>query len=247
MSAASSSLLRRVVAFSLLASLLLLSGCVYLRLLALKKQLADFDRNFAVETTDGFKLTLKNPVLLDEDLAFFKLAPESRERLGLAERWHFRWQKDYKVAGESPERYELTADFTFVEHKLQRVAMPERLFAFLPKPLLLSMIRAFGHAEVDKANRSASAQVNEPGKNTTPMQLSELTGLLGAPETSRDEGDVRLLRYRYRGVAPEQKSGVIDVTFTVDPKSNIVQRIDGLLFNAKLKIDLVPPAAKPPA
>jgi hypothetical protein len=41
---------RRLIADGLAGIALLFSGCVYLRLLAVKRQLADFDRNFTLQT-----------------------------------------------------------------------------------------------------------------------------------------------------------------------------------------------------
>jgi len=112
---------------------LLLGGCIYLRLLELRNQLASFDRYFEADLRDGVKITCRKPVLLDEDMAFFKLVPEARERVGAAERWHFRWVKAYAVADENPRNYEVAVDFIFVDHRLTRVILPERLFAFIPK------------------------------------------------------------------------------------------------------------------
>ena len=57
---------------------LALSGCLYLRLLELRNQLAEFDRYFETDLREGVKLTCRKPVLLDEDMAFFKLVPEAR-------------------------------------------------------------------------------------------------------------------------------------------------------------------------
>jgi hypothetical protein len=69
---------------------LTLSGCIYLRLLELRNQLAAFDRYFEADLREGVKITCRKPVLLDGDMAFFRLVPESRERVGVAERWQFR-------------------------------------------------------------------------------------------------------------------------------------------------------------
>src|ERR1035441_8561241 len=98
----------------LLAALcLLLGGCVYLRLLELKHQLADFDHYFAVDETDGLTFTMQKSVLLVDDMTFFELAPESSKQLGAAVRWHLRWIKDYAAPGEHATDYEVEADFTF--------------------------------------------------------------------------------------------------------------------------------------
>jgi hypothetical protein len=229
---------------------LLLGGCIYLRLLALKNQLASFDRYFETDLRDGVKITCKQPVLLDEDMAFFHLAPESRQRAGVAERWHFRWVKAYAVPGEDLAGYAVTADFIFVDHKLTRVILPERLFAFVPKQIFLLMVRAFGHAQVDREKRTANANVRAdlgPDKAPPRMTGAGLTALLGAPmEKTTAAGGVRW-RYRYKAASPDQHSGHIDITFTLDPATDTVRHLQGVVFNARLNLDFVDASAHPPA
>jgi len=238
--------LRRFAAVGLAGLSLLLGGCVYLRLLALKGQLAKFDRYFETDLRDGLRLTCHEPVLLDTDMAFFGLAPEKRERTGAVERWHFRWIKDYAAPAENSPDYEVHADFYFAEHKLQRVVLPERLFAFLPKPNFLSILRAFGQAKVDRENRAASATVGGPAAGTAPtMTGAALAAMLGAAQETRSEGASTKAHYRYRPATTDQHAGRIDVVFTVGAASGNVQRIDGLLFNAQLHVELSDPA--PPA
>jgi hypothetical protein len=229
---------------------LTLGGCIYLRLLELRNQLASFDRYFEADLRDGVKITCRKPVLLDEDMAFFKLVPESRERVGVAERWHFRWVKDYTAAGENPRNYEVAVDFIFVDHRLTRVILPERLFAFIPKRFFLAIVRAFGHARIDKVKRTASTSVREDlGPNQIPPQLvrNDLVALLGAPmETKTTEAGI-LWRYRYRPASPSQRSGRIDVTFTLNPATQKVRRIQGRVFDATLDIAFPDSTIPPPA
>ena len=229
---------------------LTLSGCIYLRLLELRNQLAAFDRYFEADLREGVKITCRKPVLLDEDMAFFRLVPESRERVGVAERWQFRWVKDDAVAGENPRNYEVAVDFIFVDHKLTRVILPERLFAFIPKRFFLAIVRAFGHARIDKEKRTASTSVREDlGPNQTPPQLvqNDLVALLGAPmETKTTEAGI-LWHYRYRPASPSQRSGRIDATFTLSPASSKVRRIRGRVFDVTLDIAFPDSTIPPPA
>lgn len=226
----------------LLAACLLLEGCVYLRLLELKHQFADFDRFFAVDDSDGLTLTLKKPVLQTEDLAFFDLAPENETRLGVALRWHLRWIKDYAMPHERPEDYEVTADFIFAEDKLRRVQLPERIFAFMPKSLILSALRSLGHASVNKAKQSASAAL--PSSAGLPLTHADLLRFLGAPlDTQRREDGRILVHYRYTGVSVLQPAGKIEFTFTLDPATETVLHLQGRMKHAVLEFDWPKPAA----
>ena len=226
---------------------LVLGGCIYLRLLALKSQLADFDRNFDVNLRQGVTITCRKPVLLDEDMAFFKLVPETRRRLGNVERWHFRWVKAYQAPGEDPQKYEVSVDFMFVDHKLARVLLPERLFVFVPKHFFLTIVRAFGHAQVDQARRTASANVHEdfaPGAIPPPPSDTELTAMLGAPQSKKETAMGIVWNYRYQAASADQRSGRIDVIFTLNPATHKARRIQGKIFDLTLDINL--PEATPP-
>src|SRR5262245_8179456 len=85
---------RTTGALALGAISLLLGGCVYLRLLQLKRQLADFDKNFTVQLTPGLRLNCLNPVVLADDLKFLGFYPASTRTLGAAEQWTIRWIKE---------------------------------------------------------------------------------------------------------------------------------------------------------
>jgi hypothetical protein len=220
----------------LLAALcLLLGGCVYLRLLELKHQLADFDRYFAVDETDGLAFTFKEPVLLVDDMEFLEMAPESTGQLGAAMRWHLRWIKDYAVSGEHPTDYEVQAGFTFVDGNLTRVHLPEHIFSFVQKSFVLQALRSLGHASVDKSKHSARTTLDSP--NLAPLTRTDLLHFLGAPLDTRSEGSHLLLHYRYTNVCASPTPGKIDFTFTLDAATQNVVHLEGKLFHAEVEFD----------
>jgi hypothetical protein len=219
----------------LVALCLLLGGCVYLRLLELKHQLAEFDRNFTVSETDGLAFTMKHPVLLMDDMAFFNLAPESVDQLGVAARWHLRWIKDYAAPGEHATSYEVVADLTFVDGKLVRIHLPEKIFSFVQKSFILQALRSLGHASVNQAKRSASATLDSSG--LMPFTHADLLRFLGAPLDTQLNGSQLLLHYRYTGVSTLQTSGKIDFIFALDPNTQKVVHLEGRLFHVAVQFD----------
>ncbi len=234
--------MRRTLAVLLLAFFALCSsGCIYLRLLELKRQFAQFDRYFEADVRDGLKLTCKTPVLLDEDMAFFRLVPESRQRTGVAERWHFHWIKAGLPPTADPRDHELTADFIYVEHKLTRVILPERFFAFFPKPLFLALLRSLGHAEIDRKKRTAHSTLNEKIDSpdaAPPFTASDLKNMLGAPLEMLPVETRSQWHYRYQAASPDQRSGRIDIVFTVDGPTQHVRRIKGTVFDSTVDVSL---------
>ena len=240
----------RIITLVLLTALTLLStGCVYLRLLQFKHQLARFDRHFEADIRDGLKLTCKSPVLLDEDLTFFRLAPESRQRTGVAERWHFGWIKANLAAADDRGEHELTADFIFVDRKLVRVILPERFFAFFPKPLFLTVLRSLGHAEIDRERRTVRSTVDEKRDGTAgsppPLTQADLSAMLGAPLEMLPDETGPQWHYRYHAASPAQRSGRIDITLTLDRATQRVQRIKGRVFDATIDVNFTSPEPPP--
>ncbi len=228
---------RLLAALVLGASCLLLGGCVYLRLLELKNQLADFDRFFAADLSEGLRLTFKKPVLLDEDMAFLKLAPESRQRLGTAERWHFRWIKAPVPADAGSRIYEETADFIFVDHKLAKLILPESFFIFFPKQTALAGLRAIGHATVDRAKRSVTSRVTEEIEPTPAPRAADLTAALGAPGEIKEREGRPQWHYRMDPATTDQHSLPIDMKFTLDPADQRVRRVEGVLLIGTFTFD----------
>lgn len=244
---------RRLAWLPVAGACLLLGGCIYLRLLELRSQLADFGRYFDVDLRQGVTIVCRKPVLLDEDMAFFHLAPESRHRLGNVERWQFRWVKAYQAPGEDPRNYEVSLDFMFVDHKLVRVLLPERMFMFVPKHFLLTIVKAFGHSQIDRTRRTASANVHEdfaPGVIPPPPSDADLTAMLGAPEAKKETAAGSVWNYRYQAASPDQRSGRIEVSFTVNPATHKARRIQARILDLTMDVnlpDVVTPPGPPPA
>lgn len=227
---------------------LLFSGCIYLRLLELKNQLADFERYFATDLRDGVKITCRTPVFLDKDMAFFHLAPESRQRVGVAERWHFRWLKDGAAPDANPGSDEFAMDLIFVDHRLTRVILPERLFAFVPKHFFLTVVRAFGGAQIDREHRTARAWVHEdlgPDKIPPPPTGSELRAQLGAPVETRETPAGLIWRYSYKPATADQHSGRIEATFTLNPATGHLRRMQARIL--ELTFDVAVADSTPPS
>ena len=227
---------RVLLTIGLVIGLLLCSGCVYLHLLQLKLQLADFDKNFEVDARDGLTLTFKNPVLLDEDVqSFFKWTPDTRKSVGMAERWHFRWVKDRVAADGGRPPVELAIDALFSEHKLVRLSAPEAFFAAsMPKQLALAAIRSLGHANVDKEKRRADSQLSASDLEAAAADrfLTEngILAALGAPVEKRGTATAPEWWYHFTPGSSHQHfgdGGAVDMTFTLDASTHRVLLMKG--------------------
>jgi hypothetical protein len=226
----------------------LFTGCVYLRLLELKHQIAAFDRNFAVQTDDGVRIVCRNPVLLSGDVRWIGLTPERTRRVGSAEEWHVRWVKELPPTVHESGAFDITVELLFSQDKLTRVAIPERYFALMPKSLLLDLLRSLGGAKVDKGSRSVEAQLASSRPN-----LAAIEKLLGQPTERQTAAGSTLLRYRYVpvGAAGAARRAVFDMALYFQPDSGQLLRwqartpVGNLGFNFQQQTSPATPSAPP--
>jgi hypothetical protein len=211
-------------AVAIAAAALLLGGCVYLRLLELKHQIAAFDRNFNVSTETGVRIECRHPVLLTDDVKWIGLAPEHRKAIGTAEDWDVRWVKDLPPDVHEAGTFDILIQLRFVDDKLTRVAIPERYFAVMSKSLLIDLLRSLGGAKVDRDRRSIEAQLA-----SSRPDLPAIQKLLGVPTDRANDGGQTILHYRYVPVATARlaRSAVFDMTLCFDASNGQLLRWQG--------------------
>ena len=64
-----------------LTATLILNGCILERIFRVKNQLCDFDKNFQIEISQGFRVLLREPVMLDEDITWLAGAVPSEKKI----------------------------------------------------------------------------------------------------------------------------------------------------------------------
>lgn len=219
----------RLLAGSLIACCVFFSGCVYFRLLEFKQQLSDFDRFFTLKTDDGLRLACLTPVLLVEDFRWLGLTPETVKTRGQSEQWRIRWVKQLPPGATESDAHDIEMQLIFTDGKFTRLFLPERYFAFVPKPFFTGLLRSLGKAGVDKSRRLAEVNFTpeERALLTTRVVATSLAMLLGTPSEKTVETTHTTLRYRYTPIPPESKNGVIDMSFTFDTATGQLQRLNG--------------------
>lgn len=234
--------------FALLAFATLASGCVYLRLLHLKNQLADFENHFSTDTNDGFQLTFKDPVLFGDDVRWLGAEPETIQRSGSSESWTVRWTKDVPAGTNEAGNYDVILDAQFLDRRLQSLKIPERYFAFVPKNLFLNALRSAGHARIDRRRRTAELDTGllETGSSVTPIDLSSIEKMLGIPSQRTVEPGLVRCHYVFRPRTPRGSGKPIEITFLFSQGSGNLRKLIGKLPKGTLTFDFSEmPARKP--
>jgi hypothetical protein len=219
--------LRPLRAFALASLALLLGGCVYLRLLELKKQINRFDDFFALQTHDGVGIVCHKPVLTTSDVRWIGLRPEQTKKLGRAEQWQVRWVKQLPLGIAEPGQFDIIVDLGFGEDKLTRVTIPERYFAVMPKEFLVGVIKSLGRGKIDKSEKKIEAAVSAAEIAAARPRLPAIDKLLGRPSEEYEEGPNTILRYRYVPATKESRAGVFDMHLTFNTKSGDLLRWQG--------------------
>lgn len=202
----------RIALLALLCTAVLsTSGCVFLRLLELKNQLAEFDRNFAVDHEDGLTLRFLHPVLLERDMWLLGLPPTLREPSATGVTWTLIFEKLHPAPPSEPPEFDLSVTLRFAEGKLAAFHLGEEYFALIPKQAVLMTIKSLGKVEIDTAGRQAVLEIEEshgPEWDFKAPKRSDIVATLGSPwleEEADDDGTT--LEYRYRLRKSEDRTG----------------------------------------
>jgi hypothetical protein len=229
--------MRKVAALGLVLTTLLLSGCVYLRLLELKKQIDRFDQFFGLQTNDGLGIVCHTPVLRTSDVRWIGLKPEEVKTLGRAEHWQVRWIKQLPPGVTEKVQYDIILELGFAHDKLTRVTIPERYFAIMPKQFLIGVIRSLGRGKIDKSEKKIEATVSGAEVAAARPSLPSIDKLLGQPTDEHEEGPNTMVRYRYVPSTKESRAGVFDMHLTFETKSGELLKWQGITPVGRIGFD----------
>jgi hypothetical protein len=214
---------RRCLLAALVGLAVLTSGCVFLRLLEVKRQLGDFDRFFRLDPSEGVRLAFLTPVLLTDDLRWLGFTPESVRQVGPSQEWRVRWVKQVPPGVVEQGVRDVEIGLIFTENKLTRLLIDEAYFALIPKPFFIDLLRGLGAARIDRGNRDAAVALPAAGGvDTANLTETSLLGLLGAPTERRIDGERTLLSFRYVPTPPGARNGIFDITFSFNAAGRLV-------------------------
>jgi hypothetical protein len=242
----SSRFVRSIVLLGLGLLIISLSGCVYLRLLSLKKQFADFDRFVKIEVTDSFTAHFNKPVLYNKDIVTLsKLQPSSIEKHGDEENWTYHFKKldsnNQPVVASDTDIYYV---MRFNNKKLMRsLTLSPILMRIAPAEFLEMSLRSLGGAKVIKSKRQVHGNIdNLPKLNRQLPKRQEIIKHLGAPFSEEIVNDYLLVTYHYRlksePLPPKLEERRLSVTkLYFDAKTDEMVRVYGRFAGLKLSID----------
>lgn len=188
------------ILFVLCWLLIFLPGCIYLRLLTLKNQLAQFDTYFLLKGNGQLVLTAKSPLLYSSDvIRLVGVGPTNKKQNNEGTLWEYVFQKEYPGPKMEEEDFDITLTMLFQDDKLVELRFPKRMLTILPRYFLVAMFRSLGQAIVDKGNRTVTSHSSE--RIEGPFQVpsrDDIIRRLGQPFFKQDDKTGCEITYKYR-------------------------------------------------
>lgn len=192
----------------LVICILMTTGCVWLRLLTFKKQLAEFDKFVNVSTTNGLSLKFVKPALYEDDVLFIcdMCVPTVEHVNGTNKSVIYTFRK---INPTNAVNNLTNAPLPYVDIPIQldyenklfcRVTFPDSFVKCLPENFIVNLFRSLGHAKVDTTKRSAAADMIAP---TNLPNYKQITGLLGAPTAINNNDGKEQLSYWFETLSPQ--------------------------------------------
>jgi len=203
-------------------ALIVLPGCVYLRLLDLRDQCADFDRHLILGPGPGLGIEFRHPVLRTGDVDLLLGAvPSATARYpgGQVDVWAFQ-RREHARTGYPP----LLVTVRQEAGRVVAMDLPQEMARVVPPALLRAGLRALGRARVDMAARRLDAAVlHQPGIPPAPT-LPEVIQVLGPADVMLDRGQdgIRAI-WRYSVGSPSSAPCALAVE--VRPGSSRLNRV----------------------
>lgn len=224
--------------------LLCLSGCVWLRMLQVKNQLARFDDFFLVDVDEGFHLHFQQPVLFGKDLIYLaKMEPSRETALADGAHWSFIFIKEPVEGYDAP----IARDFTFDvyindEDRLQTFSFAPEFLEITPADFLENSIRALATANINRRLRHLHADTESLAQvKLTPPTREHILHILGTPHEADEEDETWQLTYLYKLLPSsgdlEQSEAKATMEMTFDKTNDRLTRLRGRFAGLRVSVN----------
>jgi hypothetical protein len=237
---------RGLRAICLLALTGSLSGCIYwIRAYQTYLQMDEFDRYFAVITSDEFTLQFKEPILYNKDFVSLSRLYASQDIPTMeGRRWRYWFRKvDANNKLIVPE-VKFYSDLNFnKEGRIIAWSFSPLFLQIAPPKFLEVSLRSIGGAEIDKEKKQLRANSKLIDKISEDLpRKSAVLAQLGEPLEIKDEGDVEVYMYHFLLETHHIEKGYEDralseVKLSFDKKTGELIRMNGRFAGLKVSIN----------
>jgi hypothetical protein len=183
----------------LLSAALILHGCILERIFRVKDQLCDFEKNFQIEIGQGFRVRLREPVMLDKDITWLAGA-EPSERQSVGDGLVMTYIAERKGI-QSNGQYDLPIELRFVrfdgEYRLKEGYLGKNLTDVLTGDLLTQIMQSVCQAEKSLVKQQIVIDIKTLDRTLLPDR-SAITAILGPPNPDGSPGPKQTWDYRLK-------------------------------------------------
>ena len=231
-----------------LSAALILNGCILERIFRVKKQLCDFEKNFQIEISDGFRVMLRDPVMLDEDITWLAGAEPSEQEIAgdelvmtyIAERNGL----------PSRGQYDLPIELRFVrldgKYRLKEGFLSKNLADVLTDELLTQIMRSVCKSQKSLVKQQITIDIRTLDRTLLPGR-SEISAILGPPNPDSSNDHRQIYDYQLRNHDALDKEAAIEIVFDDTGEQILRIKVKYLRYNleadfekgeAVLKVDI---------
>jgi len=231
-----------------LAAALILNGCILERIFRVKNQLCDFEKNFQIDTSKGFRVILHDPVLLDEDITWLAGVQPSEQKFAgdvlvmtyLAER------KGIQSHGQ----YDLPIELRFVrldgKYRLKEGYLSKNLADMLTDEFLTQIMQSVCKSEKSLVKQQITIDIRALDRTLLPAG-SEIAGILGPPNPNSSNDNKQIYDYQLKNNDAIDKETTIEIDFNDTDDKILRIKVKYLRYNleadfekgeAVLKVDI---------
>jgi len=207
-----------------LSTALILNGCILERIFRVKNQLCDFEQNFQIDTSQGFCVILRDPVLLDEDITWLAGAAPSEQNLAGDElvMTYIAERKGLKSNGQ----YDLPIELRFVrlngKYRLKEGYLGQNLADILTDELLTQIMQSVCKSEKSLVKQQIIIDIKEFDQSLLPA-ASQISAILGPPNPNSGIGHRQIWDYQLKNHDAIDKETTIEIDF--NDSGDRIQRI----------------------
>jgi len=197
-----------------LSAALFLNGCILERIFRVKNQLCDFEKNFRIEISEGFRVSLRQPVMLDEDITWLAGARPSEQRFS-GDEMVMTYIAERK--GDPPKRqYDLPVELRFVrldgEYRLKEGFLSKNLTYIMTEELLTQIMQSVCKSEKSLVKQQVKIDIRKLDRTWLPDR-SEITAILGPPNPNSGNAHKLVYDYHLKNNAAADKETTIEIDF----------------------------------
>ncbi len=217
----------------------LLSGCVYYRLLKLKRQFENFEDNFELEDKKGLTLVFKNPILYKKDIKWLLNNEPTKVLDENGNSWLYILTKKNVDGIKEEKNYDIDIMTDFEKDKLKEFTLPKRFLENLSKEMLAKMFKSMGKSKVNKSEKKAGTTMQ--GKKEGLPTIYDVLYTLGEPYEKQEEKETTKLKYIYTVKKPENGSELkpfsLIFDFDINNQDKVIRKSDVNINGLRMSID----------